>query len=263
MSWLRELYNYRYFILTSIVNEFRGRFVRSRLGAAWMILNPLAQVVIFAFILSTVLAAKLPGIDNKYAYAIYLMAGTVGWTLFAEIFSRCLTVFIDNGNTMKKLVFPKITLPVIVAGSALVNNVLLLVSVIVIFALLGHTVSLAILWLPVVMIVTIAFALGLGLFFGVLNVFIRDIGQVMQIILQIWYWFTPVVYMESILPKGYGKYIALNPMYPIISAYHNILVFQKAPNMTGLAIVGCISAGLLLLAVFVFRRASAEMVDVL
>ncbi|MDA8221050.1 MULTISPECIES: ABC transporter permease [Desulfosporosinus] len=263
MSWIRELYYYRYFIRTSIVNEFRARFVRSRLGAAWMILNPLAQVVIFAFILSEVLSAKLPGIENKYAYAIYLMAGTVGWSLFAEIFNRCLTVFIDNGNTMKKLAFPKSTLPVIVVGSALVNNLLLLVSVIVIFAMLGHTVSSAILWLPFVMIVTIAFAVGLGLFLGVLNVFIRDIGQIMPIILQIWYWFTPVVYMEAILPKGYGKYIALNPMYPIISAYHNIFVFQKTPNMTGIGVIGCISAGLLLLAVFVYRRASAEMVDVL
>lgn len=263
MSWIRELYHFRYFIITSIVNEFRSRFVRSRLGAAWMILNPLAQVLIFAFILSELLSAKLPGIDNKYSYAIYLMAGILGWALFAEIFNRCLTVFIDNGNTMKKLVFPKSTLPIIVAGSALVNNLLLLVSICLIFAILGHTVSWVILWLPVVMIVTIAFAVGMGLFLGVLNVFMRDIGQIIPIILQIWYWFTPIVYMETILPKGFAKYLVFNPMYPIITAYHDILVFQKTPNMVAVGTIGCISAGLLILALFVYRRANAEMVDVL
>jgi lipopolysaccharide transport system permease protein len=263
MSWIRELYHYRYFILTSIVNEFRARFVRSRLGAAWMVLHPLAQVMIFAFILSELLSAKLPGIDNKYSYAIYLMAGTVGWTLFAEILNRCLTVFIDNANNMKKLVFPKIVLPIIVTGSALINNFLLLVSVITIFFFLGHTISSTIVWLPVVMIVMIAFAIGLGLFLGVLNVFVRDIGQVMPIILQIWYWTTPVVYMVSILPQGYGRYIIYNPMYHIIEAYHDILVFKQVPNMIPLGIIGVISVVLLFLALFVYRRANSEMVDVL
>ena len=103
-----------------------------------MILNPLSQVLIFAFVLSAVLSAKLPGIDNQYAYAIYLMAGTLGWSLFAEIVNRCLTLFIDNGNILKKLVFPKIALPLIVTGSALVNNTLLFVAILLIFGVLGH-----------------------------------------------------------------------------------------------------------------------------
>ena len=115
----------RYFILSSIKTELRVKFIRSRLGGLWMILNPLAQVLIFAFVLSAVLSAKLPGIGNRYAYAIYLMAGILGWSLFAEIVNRCLTLFIDNGNILKKLVFPKIALPLIVTGSALVNNALL------------------------------------------------------------------------------------------------------------------------------------------
>lgn len=263
MGWIKGVYQYRYFILTSIVNEFRARFIRSRLGAAWMVLHPLAQVLIFAFILSKLLSAKLPGIDSKYSYAIYLMAGTVGWTLFAEIINRCLTVFIDNANNMKKLVFPKIVLPVIVTGSALVNNGLLLVTVIVIFLLLGHKLSSVIVWLPVIMLITITFAVGIGILFGVLNVFIRDIGQAMPIIMQIWYWLTPIVYMISILPERYSGYLLLNPMYYVIEAYHSVLAFNMPPDMTSLGIIGAISLGIMFLALIVYKRASEEMVDVL
>lgn len=263
MTWLTDLYNYRYFILSSIITEFRSRFVRSSLGAAWMILHPLAQVAIFAFILSRVLSAKLPGVNNKYAYAIYLMAGTLGWELFSMIFSRCLTVFIDNSNIMKKIVFPKIALPAIVIGSSLINNILLFICIVCLFLLMGHGVSIVLVWLPLVMSVTIAFAAGLGLFFGVINVFVRDVGQVMPIIMQFWFWFTPVVYMITILPKGMGRLIVYNPMYPIITAYHDILVSHKNPDLVPLGMVGGVSILLLGLALTVYRRASADMVDVL
>ena len=80
-NMLLALWHYRHFIFGSIKNEFATRFARSRLGGAWMILHPLAQVAIYALVLSAVLAAKLPGIDNQYAYAIYLMAGMLAWWL--------------------------------------------------------------------------------------------------------------------------------------------------------------------------------------
>ena len=78
----RDLIQYRRFIFQSIYNELFSQFVRSKLGGLWVIINPLSQVLIYALILSNILAAKLPGIDNKYAYAIYLMAGLLSWNLF-------------------------------------------------------------------------------------------------------------------------------------------------------------------------------------
>ena len=145
LGMLSGAWRFRFFIFSSVRTELRIKFVRSRLGGLWMILNPLSQVVIFAFVLSAVLSAKLPGIDNRYAYAIYLMAGTLGWSLFAEIVNRCLTLFIDNGNILKKLAFPKIALPLIVTGSALVNNILLFAAILAIFGMLGHAPGLALL----------------------------------------------------------------------------------------------------------------------
>ena len=226
-----------------------------------MILNPLSQVLIFAFVLSAVLSAKLPGINNRYAYAIYLMAGTLGWSLFAEIVNRCLTLFIDNGNILKKLVFPKIALPLIVTGSALVNNFLLFFAILVIFGLLGHMPGIALLWLPLLMAVTVGLALGLGLALGVLNVFMRDIGQVVPVILQIVYWFTPVVYMVEIIPAEYRRWMVFNPLIPIVTGYQDVLLYNRAPDWAGLGVTIITAAVLLALALVLFRKASPEMVD--
>lgn len=260
---LLAAWRFRHFIFSSIRNDLKARFARSKLGGAWMVLHPLTQVLMYALVLSAVLSAKLPGIDNRFAYAIYLTAGILAWSLFSEVVSRCLTIFIDNGNLMKKMVFPKICLPLIVTGSALVNNALLLLSIIAIFALLGHFPGVDLLWLPVLFAVTIALGLGIGLVLGVLNVFMRDLGQVVPVVLQFGFWFTPIVYTADIIPDAYRGWLAFNPMYHITTAYQNVLVFDRAPSWPGLLMVAATGLALLGLSLFLFRRASAEMVDVL
>jgi lipopolysaccharide transport system permease protein len=261
VGMLAGAWRYRYFISSSISTELRIKFVRSRLGGLWMILNPLAQVLIFAFVLSAVMSAKLPGINNRFAYAIYLMAGTLGWSLFSEIINRCLTLFIDSGNILKKLAFPKIALPLIVTGSALVNNVLLFLAILVIFGVLGHLPGPALLWLPLLTAITVALALGLGLALGVLNVFMRDVGQVVPVALQFLYWFTPIVYMANIIPAQYRAYLVFNPLIPIIGGYQDVLLYGRAPDPARLAGSCLVAAVMLLLALVLFRKASPEMVD--
>lgn len=260
---LRALWDYRGFVHSSIRNEFSARFARSRLGGLWMIINPLAQVAIYALILSQVLAAKLPGIDNPYAYALYLTSGILAWSLFAELITRCLTLFIDNGNLMKKMQFPRITLPAIVVGSCLLNYLLLFVAVLVVFALLGHMPDRHLIWVLPLTLVLVALGLGVGLILGVLNVFVRDIGQVIPIIMQALFWFTPIVYPIEIVPDSVRRVLEYNPMYPIISGYHDALVFGNDPAIQALATTTGVAIMLLLLGLFMFRRAAPEMVDAL
>ncbi len=263
LGMLRSLWQYRNFVISSIRNELASRFARSKLGGGWVIINPLSQVAIYALILSNVLAAKVPGIENKYSYAIYLMAGLLAWTLFSEIINRCLNLFIEQGNLMKKMSFPRITLPVIVIGSCLLNYILLFVAILVIFALLGHQFSFAMLWLIPLTVSVVVLALGIGLSLGVMNVFVRDIGQMVPIIMQVWFWFTPIIYPESIIPERYQYLMDLNPLYPIVSAYHNVLVYNEAPTLFGLMVISVLALLTLLFSLFLFRRASAEMADVL
>ncbi|HVK52535.1 MAG TPA: ABC transporter permease [Pseudoxanthomonas sp.] len=260
---LRAIYAYRLFILSSIKNELHLRFVRSKLGALWIVIHPLMQVLIFALILSEVLSAKLPGIDNKYAYALYLMAGTMCWALFSDTVSKGLQLFIDNGNLMKKMAFPRVCLPLIAAGTTLVNNLMLLVAILIVFACLGHIPDLHMLWLPVLIGITLMLALGLGLLLGTMNVFMRDIGQVVPVVLQALFWLTPVVYNVDILPQRLQFWFKLNPLYPLVTSYQNIMVYGKPPLWGDLAILVGISILLLAVSLVVFRRASPEMVDVL
>lgn len=262
-SLLRSIWAYRYFILSSVQTNFKARFIRSKLGGLWMILHPLAQVLIYALILSNVLKAKLPGIDSQYAYAIYLMAGMVGWTLFAEIVDASLNVFITNANLLKKMAFPKLTLPLIVIGNSLVNFLLLLIAMFVVFTFLGHVAFSAILWLPLLILITLGLAVGIGLTLGILNVFMRDIGQVMTIVLQFWFWLTPVVYTLSIVPKEYHSLFFINPMAGIIEGYHNILAYNKAPDLSLLLYPTIVAVVALVAALFLFKKANEDMTDVL
>ncbi|MFA5454655.1 MAG: ABC transporter permease [Sulfurimonas sp.] len=263
MNQIKAIWAYKFFIFNSIKTEFQTRFARSKLGGFWMILHPIAQVAIYALVLSAVLSAKLPGINNQYAYAIYLMAGTLAWTLFVEVVSKSLTVFVDNANLLKKMSFPKITLVVVILGSALVSNILLFIAILVVFTILGHEPAAQLLYLPLLVTLTISLSVGLGLILGVINVFVRDIGQITPILLQFWFWLTPIVYTIDMLPQHYKIFFMLNPMTSIVQAYQTVLVYGTTPNFYTLLYPICLSIFLLSLALFIFVRANEEMADVL
>ena len=260
---LLAIWRYRHFIFSSIKTEFKTRFARSKLGGFWMVLHPLALVLIYALILSHIMTAKLPQVASQYAYPIYILSGMVGWTLFSEILGRLLTVFIDNANMIKKISFPKLTLPIITIGSSFINFMMLFLMMFVVFGFLGHLPYHALAWLFPLLLLTIALATGIGIFFGVLNVFIRDIGQVMNIVLQFWFWLTPIVYMSSIIPQKYHWLLMLNPMTGITMGYQNILLYDKAPNLHILLYPSFVALVFLILALVIFKKASEEMTDVL
>ena len=260
---LLELWQARYFIRSSIRNEFITRVVRSRLGLVWIVLYPLAQVAIYAFVLSVVMSAKLPGLEGTYAYPLFLTAGILAWSLFVEVVSRCLNLFIENGNLLKKMVFPRLALPLIVSGSALLNNLVLFVAVLIIFALLGHVPGWQILWLPLLTMLLLGLALGLGMALGMLNVFIRDIGQLVTIALQFGFWLTPIVYSIELLPENARQLLYLNPLTAVVQAYQAVLVYGRAPDLQLLIYPAVAALVALVLATFLYRRGIDEVVDVL
>ena len=260
---VKNLWDYRFFIVSSIKTEFRSRFARSKLGGIWMILHPLALVLVYAFILSEIMTAKLPGVASQYAYPIYILSGIVGWNLFSEILDRCMTVFIDSGNLLKKIAFPKLALPLIAIGSSLINFFILFLMMFIIFGFLGHLPYHALHWLPLLVLITVGLAVGIGLTLGVLNVFMRDIGQFMAVVLQFWFWLTPIVYMTSIMPKGYQHLIFLNPVTGIAMGFQNILLYDKAPDFSLVVYPTVFAIVTLAMAFIIFKKANEEMADVL
>ena len=260
---LRMLYCYRFFILSSIKNSLRDQYVRSKLGFLWMILGPLVQVLIYALILSNILSAKLPGMDNQYAYTIYLVSGLLVWNLFNEIVTRCLTLFIDSKPLLQKISFPLLSLPIIVSGSALINNVILFILMICILTLLGVSFTWHILWVIPLMVLSIMLSVSLGMIAGILNVFFRDVGPAVPILLQIWFWGTPLVYPISIIPEQYAIWFNLNPLYGLVEAYRDVIIYGRSINISDLWIPLAYTSFLLCCVCLIFKPASKEMVDVL
>lgn len=260
---LSNIWAYRYFITNSITNELRARFAQSKLGGLWVVLNPLSQALIYALILSNVLSSKLPGIDSKYAYSVYLLSGLLCWNLFHELVSRCLTMFIDNGNLLKKIHFPKITLPIIAAGSSILNNIFLLLSILLILIVFNHAIYTSLLWLPLLIIITTVLALGVGILLSIFNVFLRDIGQITLIFLQMWFWFTPIVYPATILPETGKELMQLNPIYHLTQSYQQVIVYGQTPDLLTMLVILAASISILAFSFWLFRRASPEMVDVI
>lgn len=260
---VNDIFKYKFFIINSIKTEFKTRYTRSKIGLFWAILHPLAQVLIYALILSSVLSSKLPGIENKYSYAIYLMSGMLCWSLFNEIFSRSVNVFVDNANIIKKMPFPKIVLIINVIFSSLVNNFLLFMSIVVVFTFLGHFLGLSLIVLPVFVLLIILLASSFGLIFGILNVFLRDTYQVITIILQFLFWLTPIVYMVKIVPERIKVFFYLNPLVHIVNGYHDILVYNKFPNLLPLLYPLGLSIFGIFLAYNLYIRASKDMADIL
>ena len=260
---LAALVRYRHFIASSVRAEFANRFARSRLGAIWMVLNPLAQAAVIAFALSGLLASRLPGVNHEAGYAFYLMSGTLAWSVFQDTVIRCLTLFTDNAQLLKKLMFPRICLPAVVCGISGVSSALLLVATLGVFVVLGRPPGWGALWVPAVLVVSLLLGLGVGLLLGVLNVFIRDIGQVVPIALQFLFWLTPIVYLASALPPEAQAVMAFNPLQVLVTALHDLMVFERSPDWGAVGLVALAAGALLAVSAFVFRRASPEMVDLL
>jgi lipopolysaccharide transport system permease protein len=255
------LWNYRGFILGSVQREFRAKYRRSVLGAAWTVLNPLAMIVVYTVIFSQIMRARLPGIDSTFAYSIYLCAGILTWGLFAEIVGRSQNVFIEQANLLKKLNFPRLCLPVIVVAGAGLNFAIIFGIFTVFLLLFGYFPGWAYLALLPVLAVQVAFAIGLGMVLGVLNVFFRDVGQLFSILLQFWFWLTPIVYPVTILPEPLAAAMAYNPMARVVAAYQTILVSGAWPNLYALWPVALLAALLCLWGLQLFRRHAGDMVD--
>ena len=261
MSMVRALWAYRAFIIGSVQREFQSKYRNSLLGAAWTVLNPLAMIVVYTVIFAQVMRAKLPGIDSTFAYSIYLCAGVLTWGLFAEIIGRAQNMFLDHANLLKKLSFPRLCLPVTVVANASLNFAIVFALFTMFLVITGNFPGWAYLGLLPVLAIQIAFAIGLGISLGVLNVFFRDVGQFFGIFLQFWFWLTPIVYPASILPESMRPMMAYNPMATLTAAYQTILVTGHWPNWQTLWPVALLSLLLCAMGFRLFKTHAGELVD--
>lgn len=259
---LANIWQYRQFIYSCVKRDFQLRYTGSMLGVLWAVFQPLAMILVYTLVFSEIMRSKLQGMEMmQFAYSIYLCSGVLTWGLFAETLNGCVNVFLSNGNLMKKVSFPRICLPVIAMLSALSNFVVGFLLFLLFLLLVGQFPwTVGILFFPVLAIQTL-FSVTLGIGLGVLNVFFRDVGQMLNVVLQFWFWFTPVVYPVGIIPERVRWLFDFNPMYHIVTAYQSIFVYHKCPDFAGLGVMLILGAAIGLWALRIYRKHVGEMVD--
>jgi lipopolysaccharide transport system permease protein len=255
------IWHYRRFILASVVREFRARYARSYLGATWLVLAPFAMILIYTLVFSGLMQARLPGTQQAYAYSVYLCAGLLPWHWFSELVSRNTGLFLDHAGLIKKHSFPRLSLPIINALASGLNFALAMSVFLVFLLVMGNWPGWSLLWMIPLLLLQLLFASSLGLMLGVLNVFFRDVGQAMGIVLQFWFWLTPIIYPLTALPERIRRVIEWNPMTPLVQAYQGIFLGQGQPDwptLLPLALVTLLFTGL---AAKSYRAARNQIVD--
>lgn len=259
---INSIWQYRYFIFSCVKREFLMKYKGSLLGTFWSIFQPLAMIFVYTFIFSEVMKNKLAGMENiPFAYSIYLCSGLLTWGLFTETLQRCTDVFLQNANQIKKIFFPRICLPIITIFSSLINFFIGFTLFLLFLILINRFPLNAFFYFFVILLVQISFSVTIGIGLGVLNVFFRDTGQLLNVILQFWFWGTPIVYPATIIPESLKWVLKINPMYYITSGYQEVFVFNEIPNFIGIGIIFIISILIGVWSLHIYHRHIGELVD--
>jgi len=258
---IAPIWAFRDFIGASVKREFQARYRNTILGVLWVVINPLAMIVVYTIIFSHLMHAKLPGVLGQFSYSIYLCSGILIWGFFSEIIGRSQSLFLENANLLKKINFPRICLPIVLWLNALINFGVIF-SLFFFFLIFTNQFPgwVMISLIPLILLVSLM-ALGIGLLVGVLNVFFRDVGQFFNLFMQFWFWFTPIVYPITVLPENLKKWMLINPMTPLVAAFQDVILLGQWPIWGRLLYPFILSAAAMLAALKVFRVGARDMVD--
>jgi len=258
---LRDVWAFRGFITANVKRNLHSRYKNTQFGLAWTILQPLAMILIYTVVFAELMKPALPGHDSKFAYSIYLCSGVLTWGFFSELLSGCVGVFVQNANLIKKISFPRLCLPIIVILTSLINFAIVMGLFLVFLIVSGNFPGLAILGFFPVLLILVGFSVGLGIFLGTINVFYRDVEQTLSVVLQFWFWLTPIVYVTKTLPDFIAHIMALNPMWPIVRAMHTIFLEARFPDWQDLIYPACLALIFLYAGVYAFWKLGGELVD--
>jgi lipopolysaccharide transport system permease protein len=258
-----SIWHYRKFIWGNAWRDLWYRYAGSTIGFFWNVINPLFQILLFTLVFSHVMEVKLAHLPTGFGFAIYLCAGLIPWIGFSETVVRCTNSFVDNANYLKKLAVPEQVFVAQNAGAGFISLIIAMTLLVGVSCLLGHYPGWSWLSLPFILILLQGFGFGLGLTAGVLNAFFRDISQALGLLLQLWFWATPIVYTENILPESLRGWLRVNPMYPFIDALHRVIVDRGWPQANAWGFMSFLAFGFPLVGYLILRKLRPEIRDVL
>ena len=234
--------------------EVRGKYKRTALGQLWSLANPIAAIIVYTFIFSVVFqvpaqVGENSGLNN---YALWLVCGLLPWLFFQSTVTQGVRSIVDNASLVQKVYFPRLVLPLSLTGAGLVNWTFEMTVLVIALALFGAFVFP---WLPLVllfMLVLGVFAAGLAMILSIANVFFRDLAYLLTVILQFWFYLTPILYPISLVDNQSAEWGGLlgtpitladiyrvNPMEPYVAIFRDLLYHNTFPEAS--AVIAAVS----------------------
>jgi lipopolysaccharide transport system permease protein len=242
---VRSLYRHRELIWNLTKSELKSTYQSSFLGVLWPVILPLMMLLIYTFVFSVVFQARWSTNTGQETssgeFALVLFAGLTAFNLFSTVIIRSPGLILAVPNYVKKVVFPLEILPVVIVGAgfitSLINVGLILIGRLIVF----HSLPLAAFLLPLAYVPLFLFTLGLAWLLSSLGVFVRDISQAINIVVQVLLFVTPIFYSAEQVPEALKFLVILNPLAPIIDSFRRILIWNQIIDWPAWSIATLIS----------------------
>lgn len=223
---IQELWRYRYLIRNLVSRDLKVRYKRSDLGIIWVSLNPLLTMAVQALVFSNFFGTTLPH------YPVYLLAGTLVFTLFSQSTVAAMGNLINNGSTLRRMYVPPSVFVASSIGSAVVNFVFALAPLLLVAVLFHAQLSITWLYILAVAVQTALFASGVAFFLAASMVFFNDTNEIYLVFISAYNFLTPIFYPLSLLPKWLQNLEQYNPMFLYVSGAQRAITLDVLPSMT-------------------------------
>ena len=262
-AFLKRLYTHRSMIFVMAMRELRSRYIGTLGGGAlWSIIHPLMIVGVYWFVFSVGFKVKPAG---DMPFIVVFLCGLIPWSMFSEAVTTSTNSVTSNANLVTRTVFPTEILPVVSLFVSMITHGVLLVILMIVLLVNGIFPSVYNLQFLYYMFAVSVLSLGLGWFLASANVFCRDIGQALAVIINVWFWSTPIVWGIEMIPSRYQFIIKINPLYYIVDGYRASFIYHR-PLWQDYHLGILYWAVCLLIFIFgasVFRRLKPEFAEVL
>jgi lipopolysaccharide transport system permease protein len=256
---LAELWSYRELIGFLVWRDLKVRYRQTLFGVAWVLLQPLALMVVFSLFLGEFLKVN----TGDVPYPVFVFSALVPWTLFSQSLTASSSSLVANAGLLGKIYFPRLLLPVSAVGSYLLDFIIssgLLVGLILIY---GLTPSVAILIAPLLAILAVLAALGVGILLSAVNVRYRDVQSGVPLLVQLWLFASPIAYPVSLVPEKYHEIYAINPMVSVLQAFRWATIGTEPPTIAMIAVSTVTASVLFTFGLAYFRRTERTFADVI
>jgi ABC-type polysaccharide/polyol phosphate export permease len=224
-----DLWRYRHLVVELVRRDIKVRYKRSVLGIGWSMLSPLLQMIAMTWVFSVVIRQDIRN------FPVYFLSGSVFWAFFAQATGHAATLTLDASEMGKRIFLPRSVFVLSAVGVALVNFVLSLIPLILIVLWSGDRIHLSWLFLPVSILIGTGFAFGVGLFVFTLASRFVDVKEMYLILVQVWFFVTPIVYAPKLVPPEYRYIVRYNPMTYLVEIFRAPLYDGWLPGLNTLA----------------------------